>query len=88
MSCQELLINKTVDYMNVITELETGQLKSLNSLNDLLCEKSNTLGNLNSNLGELKEVNKEQSITIAFLNKDVEVLRKEIADVKIKLEVT
>lgn len=74
--------------MNVITELETGQLKSLNSLNDLLYEKSNTLGNLNSNLTELKETNKEQSITINFLNADIEVLRKEVSDLRIKLEVS
>ena len=74
--------------MNVITELETGQLKSLNSLNDLLYEKSNTLGNLNSNLTELKETNKEQSITINFLNADIEVLRNEVSDLRIKLEVS
>ena len=74
--------------MNVITELETGQLRSLNSLNDLLYEKSNTLGNLNSNLTELKETNKEQSITINFLNADIEVLRKEVSDLRIKLEVS
>ena len=74
--------------MNVITELETGQLRSLNSLNDLLYEKSNTLGNLNSNLTELKETNKEQSITINFLNADIEVLRNEVSDLRIKLEVS
>ena len=62
--------------MNVITELETGQLRSLNSINDLLYQKSNTIGNLNSTLIELKETNKEQSITITFLNKDIEVLKK------------
>lgn len=40
--------------MNVITELETGQLKSLNTLDELLGEKGNMIGNLNLSLAELR----------------------------------
>ena len=81
-SCQELLITKTIDYMNLVNDLEFKQLTTLNSLNTLLDDKGARITELQALTHRLEEEIKEKDMVITLLTKDLTVTKKELEEEK------